>query len=94
MISDLHAAIQTAGADPSVRVVVLSASPPVFSSGHDLSEILPTGQDLQKQDAIFRACADLMLAIRALPIPVVASVQGIIVVSFFVFWSLHYNLRT
>lgn len=63
-----------AGADPSVRAVVLGARGPVFSAGHDLREL--AAADAGTIDAIFAACADLMLTIHRLPVPVVARVQG------------------
>lgn len=77
MIAHLAAALQSAGKDPSVRVVVLAASPPVFSAGHDLRELIKECPDeAHTPEAIFNACAELMLGIRALPVPVIASVAG------------------
>lgn len=67
--------LRAAADDPGVRAVVLGARGPVFSAGHDLRE-------LQEADAaatreIFDACAELMLTIHRLPVPVVARVQGL-----------------
>ncbi len=75
MIQELTTALRSAGDDQSVRVVVLAASPPVFSAGHDLRELLAAdAKNCSKQ--IFDACSELMLAIRGLPVPVIASVSG------------------
>ena len=75
MIHELTAALHAAGEDPSIRTVVLSAVPPVFSAGHDLRELATTSEQGCSK-SIFDACAALMLAIRALPVPVIASVSG------------------
>jgi enoyl-CoA hydratase/carnithine racemase len=75
MIRELSSAIKDAGDDQSVRTVVLSAAPPVFSAGHDLRELAETSAHGCSQ-AIFDACAELMLSIRNLPVPVIASVSG------------------
>ncbi len=47
---------------------------PVFSSGHDLSEMLEG--DAVFYRSIFDACTEMMEAIRDLPQPVIAQVQG------------------
>jgi enoyl-CoA hydratase/carnithine racemase len=57
-----------------VRVVILKAEGPVFSSGHDLSEMLEG--DAVFYRSVFGACTEMMEAVRALPQPVIAQVQG------------------
>jgi enoyl-CoA hydratase/carnithine racemase len=66
-------------ADASVKVVVLRALGPVFSSGHDLREIQCAGDeaDVSKFRAIFDTCVRMMTAIQAIPQPVIAEVAGI-----------------
>ena len=61
--------------DPAVRVVVLRSAGPVFSSGHDLNEMVDGNQEAYT--AIFAACTEVMEAIRLLPKPVIAQVQGL-----------------
>ncbi len=61
--------------DKSVRVVVLRAEGPVFSSGHDLTEMID--RDENSYTAVFEVCTQVMEAIRLLPKPVVAQVQGL-----------------
>ena len=63
------------GQDPSVKVVVLKSDGPVFSSGHDLREMV--GSDEESYTCIFAECTDVMEAIRLLPQPVIAQVQGL-----------------
>jgi enoyl-CoA hydratase/carnithine racemase len=75
LIAELHAALDAAGNDPDVRVVVLAANGPAFSAGHDLGEL--TGCSTADHAATFAACEQLMLALHALPLPVIARVEGL-----------------
>ena len=61
--------------DPDVRVVVLRSEGPVFSSGHDLNELV--NGDADEYTTVFQACTRVMEAIRLLPKPVIAQVQGL-----------------
>ena len=61
--------------DPAVRVVVLRSKGPVFSSGHDLNEMVDGDQETYT--GIFADCTDVMENIRLLPKPVIAQVQGL-----------------
>ena len=74
-IEALHRALREAGDDPGVRAVVIGALGPVFSAGHDLREL--AGDDAAAHERIFAACAELMLAVHRLPVPVIARVQGL-----------------
>jgi enoyl-CoA hydratase/carnithine racemase len=61
--------------DGSIRVVIICAEGPVFSSGHDLSEL--TGKGEKDYEKVFRCCAELMEAVRMMPQPVIAQVDGL-----------------
>lgn len=61
--------------DPDVRVAVIRSSGPVFSSGHDLREMV--GDDRESFAGLFAECTAVMEAIRLLPQPVIAQVQGL-----------------
>jgi enoyl-CoA hydratase/carnithine racemase len=61
--------------DRDVRAVVLNAQGPVFSSGHDLRELVDG--DRQDFEHLFALCTDVMEAIRKLPQPVIAQVHGL-----------------
>ena len=63
------------GADREIGAVILRAVGPVFSSGHDLSEM--TGKDLRHYRHVFETCTEMMRAIQAIPQPVIAEVDGI-----------------
>lgn len=77
----LMVALETAGNDPDVRVVILAASGKLFSAGHDLKEMTAHRADPDRGRAFFektmRLCADLMLRIAHLPKPVIAEVDGL-----------------
>ena len=61
--------------DARVKVVVLRSDGPVFSSGHDLREMV--GFDEETYTGLFAECTEVMEAIRLLPQPVIAQVQGL-----------------
>ncbi len=58
-----------------MRTVILRAEGPVFSSGHDLREL--QAADEESTTRIFALCTEVMEAIRVLPQPVIAQVQGL-----------------
>ncbi len=63
------------GTDQSIRTVILASTGKVFSSGHDLGEMV--GRSVTDYRRIFDVCTQLMIAIQSIPQPVVAQVQGI-----------------
>lgn len=81
MMAELQAGLDAAAADHSVRVIVLAATGPAFSSGHNLKEITARRSDPDKGAAYFAAlfdtCAKLMLSIVDNPKPVIAEVAGL-----------------
>jgi len=71
----LTGALRAAGEDRSVRGVVLAAEGKVFSSGHDLSEML--GRSIVDYRNLFDACTELMETMQGIAQPVIAEVQGL-----------------
>ena len=63
------------GEERRLRVVILAAAGKVYSSGHDLTELV--GRDINDYRQIFDVCAELMTKIQSIPQPVIAEVQGI-----------------
>ena len=63
------------GSDEGIRTVILASTGKVFSSGHDLGEMV--GRGITEYRRIFDVCTQLMTAIQSMPQPVVAQVQGI-----------------
>jgi enoyl-CoA hydratase/carnithine racemase len=57
-----------------LRVVILAAAGKVFSSGHDLSEMV--GRDINEYRSLFDVCTQLMTRLQSIPQPVIAEVQG------------------
>uniref|UniRef100_A0A182JFY6 Enoyl-CoA hydratase domain-containing protein 3, mitochondrial n=1 Tax=Anopheles atroparvus TaxID=41427 RepID=A0A182JFY6_ANOAO len=59
-----------------LRCIVLAAKGHVFSAGHNLKELTSEhGAEQHKQ--VFNKCSELIGAIRAAPIPVIAKVDGL-----------------
>ena len=63
------------GANRDLRAVILAAAGKVFSSGHDLSEMV--GRDINEYRRLFDVCTELMTRLQSIPQPVIAEVQGI-----------------
>ncbi|HEX5387510.1 MAG TPA: enoyl-CoA hydratase [Gemmatimonadales bacterium] len=77
MITALHAELDLAADDDTVRVVVLAAAGKGFSAGHDLKEMRAHTGDDEWQRGLFDVCNRMMLALTRLPQPVIARVHGI-----------------
>lgn len=81
VLAALHAALDSASGDPSVRVVVIAAAGKLFSGGHDLKEMTSHRRDADGGRAFFEQtfglCSLLMQSIVELPQPVIAEVDGI-----------------
>jgi len=75
LMQELIAVLDEAGRERDVRAVILAASGKVFSSGHDLGEM--TGRDLNEYRRLFDVCTELMMKVQAIPLPVIAEVQGV-----------------
>jgi enoyl-CoA hydratase/carnithine racemase len=81
LIARLHTALGEIADDKAVRAVVIAATGPAFSAGHDLKELSARRGDADRGRAYFaklmNACSAMMQAIVGLPQPVVAAVQGV-----------------
>lgn len=82
LINDITAAVEAAGADDQVRVVVLTgAGDKAFSSGADLKEgmtaSLSSGGQLALGDSLRATYHPMIRAIRNLPKPVVGRINGV-----------------
>lgn len=81
LMTALSEALSEVATDKAVRVVILAANGPAFSSGHDLKELTARRADDDRGRAFFaetmNLCSTMMQQIVNLPKPVIASVQGI-----------------
>src|SRR6266536_6670786 len=75
LMRELLECVTRIGEERQLRVVILAAAGKVYSSGHDLSELV--GRDISDYRQIFDVCAELMTRIQSIPQPVIAEVQGI-----------------
>jgi enoyl-CoA hydratase/carnithine racemase len=80
LLNELIDAFAAIGTDKSIRAVIIAAEGPAFSSGHDLREVTAHRADPDGGRAFFTAlwerCSTMMMAVLALPQPVIACVQG------------------
>lgn len=81
MLVKLASVFGEAGADPSVRVIVLAANGPAFCAGHDLKEMTAGRAGPDRGRAYFTKvmamCSATMQAIVNCPKPVIAEVTGV-----------------
>jgi enoyl-CoA hydratase/carnithine racemase len=75
LLDELTAALQDQAAAPQVAAVVIEGAGPVFSAGHDLSEMVGRESDFYAE--LFSACTQAMLIMQRLPQPVIAKVHGV-----------------
>jgi len=61
--------------EPGTRVVILAAAGKVFSSGHDLTEMV--GGTVNDYRRLFDVCTELMTKVQSIPQPVIAEVHGV-----------------
>lgn len=76
MLTALQAAIERIAADAGARAVVIAAEGKAFCAGHNLKE-MKAQPDLGYYQKLFAQCSRMMMALRKLPVPVMARVQGI-----------------
>jgi len=76
MIAALQAELDAAARDEGARAVVIAAAGRAFCAGHDLKE-MRAAPSLGYYESLFARCAEMMLAVQRLPVPVIARVQGI-----------------
>ncbi|MGD0866336.1 MAG: enoyl-CoA hydratase [Rhizomicrobium sp.] len=81
LMAALQDALDAAAQDKALRVIVIGADGPAFSSGHDLKEMTARRKDADRGKAAFSAlfaqCSKLMQTIVRHPRPIIAQVQGI-----------------
>src|SRR5229473_3355644 len=61
--------------DTNIRAIILAANGKVYSSGHDLSELVD--RNINDYRRVFEVCTELMTKIQSIPQPVIAQVHGL-----------------
>ena len=81
MIKQLDDKLQQGSEDNSVKVIILSATGPVFCAGHNLKDLNSQRSELDKgksyYDKIFKNCSILMMNITKNHKPIIAAIDGI-----------------
>jgi enoyl-CoA hydratase/carnithine racemase len=75
LMQELISCLDEMTAETNIRAIILAASGKVFSSGHDLSEMV--GRTVNDYRRLFDVCTELMTKIQSIPQPVIAQVQGV-----------------
>ena len=75
LLTELEATLRDVRENPEIRVLVISATGPVFSAGHDLKELL-AADDPEFHRQTFSLCSRVMSAFPELPQPIIVQVQG------------------
>ncbi len=75
MMRQLISCVRRLGAEDGVRVLILAAKGPVFSSGHDLNELV--GRSIGEYRELFDTCVELMTTIEQISQPAIAEVDGL-----------------
>ena len=76
LLAALQGELDRLGRDDSLRCVVIAAAGKAFCAGHDLKQ-MRARPDQAYYQALFARCSGVMLSVRALPVPVIAQVQGL-----------------
>jgi 2-(1,2-epoxy-1,2-dihydrophenyl)acetyl-CoA isomerase len=79
MHEEVRHALHKVGTDKSVRVLVLTGAGRGFCAGQDLSDraVEPGARPVDLGDSVEKNYAPLVLALRALPMPVICAVNGV-----------------
>ncbi|XP_037701941.1 enoyl-CoA hydratase domain-containing protein 3, mitochondrial [Choloepus didactylus] len=76
MLKSLQSDLLHEAESKDLKVIIISAEGPVFSSGHDLKE-LTDGQDHTYHAEVFQTCSEVMMLIQSHPVPIIAMVNGL-----------------
>ena len=77
LIDKIQSTLNNLKKNKIIKVLIIKSTGPTFCSGHNLKEISAYSNSRKRLLEIFRKCSKMMLGIRKLPQPVIASVDGI-----------------
>lgn len=72
---EITGALEELSASPGVEAIVIDATGPAFSAGHDMGEMIDRPGEFY--DVLFEQCTRMMQTIHGVPQPVIAEVRGI-----------------
>ena len=75
MLGALQQALDAIAADPTARLLVIRAAGKAFCAGHDLKQMRADPSQAY-YERLFAQCGRMMMSLQALPVPVIAQVQG------------------
>ncbi|XP_067861193.1 enoyl-CoA hydratase domain-containing protein 3, mitochondrial [Heptranchias perlo] len=76
MLESLRTDLLHEAESSDLRVIIIAAEGPVFSSGHDLKELTST-QGWDHHAKVFTVCTEVMSLLQDIPVPVIAKVNGL-----------------
>ena len=79
MHGEVRSVLEQVAADKSARVLVLTGAGRGFCAGQDLGDraVAPGGAPVDLGESVEKYYAPLVLALRALPMPVICAVNGV-----------------
>ena len=75
MLKELHCMLDGIKGKSDVKVVIIRGAGKIFSSGHDLKDMI--GRGLKDYQEVFDTCSAFMMKIQDMPQPFIAQVHGI-----------------
>ena len=75
LLDALQQALDAVAGNPRARLLVIKASGAAFCAGHDLKQ-MRAEPSLAYYERLFAQCGRMMMRLQALPVPVIAQVQG------------------
>src|SRR5258706_465394 len=75
LMLELISCLDDFSTDTNIRAIILAANGKVFSSGHDLSELVD--RNVNDYRRVFDVCTELMTKVQSIPQPVIAQVHGL-----------------
>ncbi len=76
VLDSLQHILDTLAQDPSLQCVIIQATGKAFCTGHDLKQMRANPEHTYYRD-LFSRCSRVMQGVLALPVPVIARVQGL-----------------
>ncbi|XP_061387422.1 enoyl-CoA hydratase domain-containing protein 3, mitochondrial-like [Musca vetustissima] len=77
MMDEILSGLKQTWEDTNLRCIIISSTGPVWSSGHDLKELVPERGE-EQQRAVFEKLTEVIYNIRKAPVPVLAKVNGVV----------------